>query len=109
MVGGLFEIELGAILSLHLESLTQDGVQRLIKDLLVHLVAETLSNHELHSFDWVIQRIGIVEINWHSSLKLDHCLKGRLVVHALNWETNPSQIEVSIEDLLSCFLSHKPT
>ena len=95
MMADLLHVDVSTILPPCLECLTKNGIQRLLKDLL--LVEEThgVSNHKLHPFEWVVGHCSAIQKHWHRTLKGWLELESGKRRHALDWETDLGQIEIA--------------
>lgn len=110
MVGDLLQVDLRAVLALALECLPQDWVQWLLEALVVDGGRDDLCNHVLHSFDRVLGFGGQANINRNRAQVSGHDCQSCVGRHALDGETDASQVELSVEDFAaSCLFKRTNT
>ena len=74
MMTGLLPIDHGTILTLSLVSLTEDGVERLLKDLFFVEERHIVSNDKLHALKWVGDARSLVKEYNHRAMQGRHNL-----------------------------------
>ena len=101
MVRGLLNENLSAILTVNLESLSENWVKRLAPTLVQHEPGEVCRHHQLHPFDWVRRLCCPHHIYWKRCCKVSHGDQQRLGAHTLDWEANTRQVEVAIQNFFA--------
>ena len=96
-MGGLLHVNLRSILAKGLVSLAENRIQRLGEGLIIEEPAEVCGDDELHSFDWVRGHRRLPHRHWHRTAKAAHRHQHRLRIHALNGETYPCQVKISVQ------------
>ena len=96
-MGGLLHVDLRSILAKGLVSLAEDRIQGLGEGLIVEEPAKVCGDDELHPFDWIRGHRCLPHRHRQGTAKTAHRHQHRLWIHALNGETYPSQVKISIQ------------
>ena len=94
---GLLDENLRSILTEGLVRLAEDRIQRLSKVLIIEEPAEVRGHDELYPFEWVCGHRCLIHNDWQGSTKAALPHEHRLRIHALNGETYPRQVKISIQ------------
>ena len=98
---GLLQVDFGSVLAFSLVGFSEDGVEGFLEYVSGEDVGNLAGHHQLKSLQGVLSLSGGVYEEWVHSTDRGHGFEHRLGTHALNWETNRSEVELPTKNLFA--------